>query len=61
MGPKSVASIDSWHLWFAWKPIRTTVGQPHIVWLEVVWRRRQYIACHPCGEYEWQYEAKDHG
>ena len=32
--------MDKWHKWFAWYPVESRCGST--VWMETVWRRRQY-------------------
>lgn len=43
---------EQWHAWFAWRPVKIAGKW---VWLETIERRSVWIACHPCGEIEWEY------
>jgi hypothetical protein len=51
--------MEKWHLWFAWYPIFINVGNPDptitFVWLEKVYRKREYTLSYNGYNWEWNY------
>jgi hypothetical protein len=52
--------VAPWHMWFAWRPVRTWDGQ--IIWMRWVWRRWIQKKLHLIGATTmwWQYATKDY-
>ena len=56
--PMFADPIGPWHVWFAWRPIRTTDGR--LMWLRRVLRRRCQMHDYLPGPLDqfWQYAAR---
>lgn len=47
--------LTKWHKWFTWRPIRLTVDQHEVRWLETVYRVGRHLYCEDGSYYSWRY------
>lgn len=50
--------LESWHLWFAWHPVRMADKPDTCVWLQRVWRRCYYVGSYGGGDWDAYYRLE---
>ena len=51
--------LESWHRWFAWRPILIDVladNRKTYIWLGFIWRRGRYCPGWNRGYWDWEYK-----